>query len=215
MKNVLYFFFCYLLLSACGGKSGNYRIKGNLLYTTAIKDGSYLVMKDSLSGDIDTLFFHGRYHFITEDNYGDYSVEMLSYNFSTVYDSVLQKGTLIDFSAGAQSRVLGATIHYAENATDVFSSRALVVYKEPFTPGTTTASENAENKMIATYNTYEVQNKTYQTVFESQQNSYSAVKNDTTTFNVFYSMHTGIIKIRISNPQRLIVLELIDSNIIR
>jgi hypothetical protein len=216
MKNLLFIFVIITaVLLSCGGRTGNYRILGNLRYTTSFGNGSYLVMKDSADGNIDTLFYHSIYDAIDVQNHGDYSNELLAYSFSNNFDSILKRRIFLIFNAGAESRGLGMSINYSENGVLGFASSSSPVYKEPFTIGDMYAHDSIENYYVAKYNEYEINNKAYKTVFESKQIKYTPSTNDTTVFNFLYSMHTGIIKIRMSNKNELIVLELIDSKIIR
>ena len=196
---------CIILSTSCRQEE-NKNIAGNLRYTSSILAGSYLVMQDSVSGTIDTIHFRS--------SYNPYS---LYFQFLNNYDSITKKKIWISFNAVAKSRSLAMYLTYSEKNKPEFISSYIGVYQEPFVIGETEEyyGSAVNNYAIATYSEYELKSKAYKTVFESKQIKYTPSTNDTTVFNFLYSMHTGIIKIRMSNKNELIVLELIDSKIIR
>lgn len=194
-----------VLLGSCA-KFENDTLAGNLQYTVSVRQGSYLVMKDSVYGSIDTLHISRYFH-----------PHQVYFSFANNYDTTVKKKIHLSFYVENKSRSLIMNLAYSDNNLSDFSSNYITVYQEPFTIGPTNDFDrtSTENYAVSKYNNYNVLGQTYQTVFESRQEISSQNPDNNIEYNFWYSMHTGIIKMRMKSTTELRVLELLDSKIIR
>lgn len=168
-----------------------------------IKDGSYFIYIDSISGAIDSGYVNGQHSIQIYNDLGDYSFESLGYllnlssfklSFSSYY-AVWPGGTsLINFA------LTGDTVGYSQ----------MVALSTPFNINDHENKSYLSWKSVWHYDTLQIRNKLYHDVYE-----YLVVYTNGFSFNSFYSPSEGLVKFRMKESSVEKIWELEKSEILR